>query len=47
MQRRLSYIQNNVDPAKIVEYLLPFVPVDMARSIIATEIEKKNKARRR
>ena len=45
--KAVLYIKNNADPARIVEYLLPFVPVDMARSVIANEIEQKQKARRR
>lgn len=44
-KKAVLYIKNSAQLEIIMNYLVPFVPVDMARYLIAEEIEKKHKSR--
>lgn len=44
--KAILYIKNSPEIEKIMSYLEPFLQVEMARYVIASEIEKKFKARK-
>lgn len=42
--KAVLHIRNNKSIESIIDYLVPFVPIDMARYLIASEFEKRHKA---
>lgn len=45
--KAVLYINNSLKIEKTMGYLMPFLQVEMARYVVASEIEKKYKARKR